>query len=306
MGANQRGVVAEQTIKWALIPQRSGPLVLPEVKLEWFNTNTGAYETALLAEEIIQVAPADAAPIADTPVVDQRPSEAVTATNPDKAWPTPDATGESEVAALTNSGTNAGESGTPITNTLDGSGANALVVDSGLADRLSELQKSAERWRTLALLALLLWLISLIGIAFFRRRLRRTESADLPSPSLPGGRRLMAFAPLAEVEASIRQGQPASVRTALLSWAGRQWSDDPPQTLTALANRLGDDEAGRCISQLDAVLYSRAGAAGSDGSLMQNLRTLPDALKQSAAFANGRGNRSQRATDVSEKGLPVL
>ena len=116
----------------------------------------------------------------------------------------------------------------------------------------------------------------------------------------------MAFAPLAQVEASIRQGQPASVRTALLTWAGRQWSDDPPQTLTALANRLGDDEAGRCISQLDAVLYSRAGAAGSDGSLMQNLRTLPDALKQSAAFANGHGNRSQRAADVSEKGLPAL
>ncbi|NND92337.1 MAG: protein BatD, partial [Granulosicoccus sp.] len=53
MGVNERGLVAEQTVKWALIPQRTGALVLPEVRVEWFNTTTGNVETAVLPEEII-------------------------------------------------------------------------------------------------------------------------------------------------------------------------------------------------------------------------------------------------------------
>ncbi|MFK7889710.1 MAG: BatD family protein, partial [Granulosicoccus sp.] len=55
MGVSSRGLVAEQKINWALIPQRSGTIVLPEVRIEWFNTNTGLTETALLPEERITV-----------------------------------------------------------------------------------------------------------------------------------------------------------------------------------------------------------------------------------------------------------
>jgi hypothetical protein len=59
MGMNQRGLVAEQTIKWALIPQREGELVLPAITVQWFNTDTGRFETAALPAETLQVGPAD-------------------------------------------------------------------------------------------------------------------------------------------------------------------------------------------------------------------------------------------------------
>lgn len=55
LGMNERGLVAEQTIKWALIPQREGELVLPAISVDWFDTVTGRSETAELPEERILV-----------------------------------------------------------------------------------------------------------------------------------------------------------------------------------------------------------------------------------------------------------
>lgn len=50
-----QGTVAQKTIELSVVPMKAGDIIVPEIRLEWFNTTTGKPETAVLAAETINV-----------------------------------------------------------------------------------------------------------------------------------------------------------------------------------------------------------------------------------------------------------
>lgn len=50
-----QGTVAQKTLELSVVPIKAGDIIVPEVRLEWFNTTTGKPETAVLAAETIHV-----------------------------------------------------------------------------------------------------------------------------------------------------------------------------------------------------------------------------------------------------------
>jgi len=65
-------VRGHKEFRYAVVPEASGELVLPEIRLEWWDTVTDEPQTAVLPEYRVQVAPVDLAPEAAMPPVPSR------------------------------------------------------------------------------------------------------------------------------------------------------------------------------------------------------------------------------------------
>lgn len=322
MGMNERGLVAEQTVKWALIPQREGELVLPPLSIEWFNTDTGKTEHAVLPEERIQVARSATTANASQVTPPGSTADSADRTGAEAGLPGAGNTVE-PLASLDESGTmeeRGREDSTALDSGPSGNGSTALAVtDDGLvaADSNSKAGSaealaanaggavaaasdrivgglSAASWRLATMALLVLWAGSFMVFWWWRRRLlqaRGDESAQAGQTGRRGqstlGQRArrgyQKLAPLAAVDACCKGGDPAALRSALIDWAARQWPQQPPSTLTDIALRLDEGAARRSLEALDAALYSRTSPSDQQG-LMARMRSLPGEL--SAALAN--------------------
>ncbi len=337
MSVDERGLVAEQTIKWALIPQREGKLVLPAVSVEWFNTISGRMETALLPEETISVGPSVSA--ADTPVTAATDPDSPSAVNPGsiESAPSPlssvdDASRvtDSTVTALApdNSFDNQNEPVASVDKDNLAGGVDSqesgLVANTPVPEgRIATLKASINTWRIIALMLLALWLVS-IALYWWRRRHRAGQGAAVMAGAVRVGQSGLGavrnhanaayrtLAPLAAVESACMGTDPVAVREALLEWASRQWPQDPPQTLTALASTLDDGVARQLIQALDASLYSRAQHASANADLMTRLEELPKAIANSSASeeqsvgAESLAIPTRRSGKQRGRGLPDL
>jgi hypothetical protein len=61
-------LVAQRKESIAIIPSQAGPLVIPEVRIPWFNTITQKTEYAVLAEKTLQILPAAIQPTSAIPI----------------------------------------------------------------------------------------------------------------------------------------------------------------------------------------------------------------------------------------------
>ncbi len=340
MGMNERGLVAEQTIKWALIPQREGELVLPELSIEWFNTDTGETETAVLPEERIQVGPStavtasQAAPVVnaaddnspsvgDTEVGAPGASDSLPAEDtptavadldvPDRdpSLPASENTGQAEIVGdAGRTVTDAGGDSSGVTSESSGKDASALP-----GELVGE--QTFRPWRLATLLLLGLWILSLAVFWWWRRRLldvHRNESTGAPgqlsSIRQHARKTYQKLAPLAEVEACCKADDPAALGSALIAWAGRQWPQQTPRTLTDIALRLNEGPARESVQALDAALYSRGLSQQDRNELMNRMRQLPAELpaamrgeQSGAADAQGHSVAGGRRQG---HGLPAL
>jgi hypothetical protein len=281
LGANQLGLLSELTIKWAVIPQRAGELLLPSVSVDWFNTSTGNVETAVLPAEKITVGVADS-----NTAVNNATQDAVDLLNqPSSNGNLPNTQG------VTNTGS-AGSLNHQNTNTLNNTAsldtASALASSQAMAVmelRLQKLEKSVKTWRNLALLILLLWLVSSALFWWIRHQRQKSPAGADSSSGRFGAVRnaaadsLSRMQPLGGVVASCKMGNPDDIRQALLAWSARQWKDNPPLTLATLAKRLPTGPARNSIESLDAALYSSNGSADERASMFAQLTSLPEYLK---------------------------
>lgn len=303
LGANQLGVLSELTLKWAVIPQRAGELELPSVSVDWFNTSTGSVETATLPAEKITVSAA------------LRNTQSNNSSQP--------------TAGLLNSaGTDIGPASTQglVQNESVGSvsGLDAGVALSAqdtsegsatetavLQQRLQKLEKSVVSWRNSAVIILVLWFLS--SLIFLWMRYARKKPSDDAAVSRMGAVRNAAadsmsrIQPLSGVVASCKMGNLDDIRHALLEWSARQWVDESPLTLGALAKRLERGSPAReSIESLDAALYSKRDDE-DDHLLLKQLASLPGHLK--AALSAGElknGVSSTAGQPDSSNSLPAL
>ncbi|WP_157736292.1 BatD family protein [Granulosicoccus antarcticus] len=333
MVVDELGLQAEQTIKWALIPQREGELVLPAVSVEWFNTETGKTETAMLPEEIVSVGPAvdtghassalsgsgteeaQAAPLSEgsgesvpplsVDTTAELPDSTLAAITSERSTSQPDKTvteAERTDTALSI------ENGNP-------EGSQLISGTDALQAQIASLQTVSNRWKLTALTLLGLWVTSLAFVWWRKRDLIRREKVAgkrLGAVRKHANAAYQSLAPLAAVEAACTGSDPAAVRGALLEWAARQWPEQSPATLTALASRFDEGGAAReLIKALDASLYSRAQGASANTDLISRLGELPGHMAKAQAgkkrlIKAEKYPHTQALSDKAGRGLPEL
>ncbi|MFK7852975.1 MAG: BatD family protein [Granulosicoccus sp.] len=293
MGSNENGLVAEQRINWAIIPQRAGELVLPEITVEWFNTQTGEPAVATLPQEIINVSPASTSTSGAKASVDSLQSSAETALPSTQIATDASSIAETDRSSEQSEGLN--QQASALAGTIAG-------------EQIANLQQSTKNWRTATFTVLLLWLLT--AVFFLIRRLRNPGSTGASQSSLGNQGRLgavrgqgnalaMSLSPLAAVEASCKAGDLSSIRHSLLEWSSKQWQESAPLTLNSLGQKLPSGEAQLLIGKLDAALYSNN---VDTATLVSALKELPAMLKQALSASEADKTRD---TD-SVNGLPSL
>ncbi len=257
MDGDDSGLIAEQRINWALIPQRSGPLTLPAVSVEWFNTRTGQNETAQLPAETIIVAPASAS------------------SNNSANLTTNNASSDQQQgvnSALNDSSTN------PLSDTASADLQQSLAIQEqaqlqSQGPRITALEDSVQRWRALALITLFAVLLAVLYWIFKRSSASRQASKSTAYSAVQN--RLM---PLQGVRKTAKQGDLLTLKIALMQWAGEQWTTSPPTTIDGLCAKLPEGDARDTLAALQLALYSKNGGSMAEPVLQERLNKLSDNL----------------------------
>ena len=194
-------LVAQKVQQFALVPERSGTLRLPEIRVAWWDVETQQPREARLAAREVTVLPGAAgAPAAGTsaaPWMGSQPSA------PPQAPP---------------------RAGTGLEPAATG------------ADRDDAVGMTYWPW-VVAILALA-WLVTTV---LWLRARRARPGAGAPVPSPKGTATAQPASALAHVEKACRGNDPAAARQALLEWAAARWPDDPPRRLDNLIPRLSHE-----------------------------------------------------------------
>ena len=115
-------------------------------------------------------------------------------------------------------------------------------------------------WKILTILFALLWAGTLL-IWFFNRN-KKVNSENIIENNLKGNQQVDIKSAVKKVEQALRSGEPVSVQDALLKWGNTVWSDDPPQGLEQIGDRIPKLKKG--IKFLNSVLY---GSKQNEGTL---------------------------------------
>ncbi len=204
--------------KWAVIPRKAGPLHLPEIKLEWFDTINGRIRHAILPSETIEVLPAISTAKSNQPLpVVQSPDVQTAQVTPP----------ESEDNAIN-----------VVVESVPQSGPDHLAINN--------------RWQWLSALAFIGWILTAF-LWWFKASSQRSN-AKMQAVSVGA----VKTASLKAVELACQQGDVQAIRRALGDWSNQQWSDNPNLNLKEIPQKLGseDPELLLFFSRLDAALYS--------------------------------------------------
>jgi len=300
MGGTASGLVAEQRVNWAVIPQTDGSLTLPAIRLEWFNILTGATETAELPEETITVLPAtsagDVTSLTTADAVDSPPSAA-----PDGSE---NLTTDKTLSALSTGQDSADGTASQTVSNLPADGSEP-TIDGVIS--------SMQRWQLVALVAIGLWSITLLGWYVAHRRYSgasRDALADVPAHSGAAKPRdrfdslVQQLVPMSQIDKACKQGDLRDIKRSLLEWGARQWPTDAPSTLDQLQDRLGAGPAQHKLSVLQSALYSQQGSAGETPALAADMASLPSELKQ--ALQQNTGSATSDAARTAPGGRSRL
>jgi len=299
VGENRGGadrIVATRTVSFALIPERPGTFELPPVTVDWFDVDAGRARTASLPARTLTVLPG--AGRSDVAVSSPADTSAATGSTsalvPGSDRSLPD-----------------GPVGEPLP---DGATPErALVPSAGMTG--VDAAGIARRWRLLAIVAIVGWILTAVGAVYAWQARRHTEVANAalaidravpPRPDVRAARRA--------VEAAAAAGNAEALARAVLQRAAAHWPDDPPRNLSTVARRLTRDAAvaGR-LRSLDATLYGRrdARAAGFDAGSSAGHEAFPSRLEAAldaarAGAVDARTGRSTARGSQGAKGLPTL
>lgn len=301
MGGAASGLVTEQRINWALIPQRSGTMTLPVVSFEWFNTRTGKTETVELPEETITVEAASSN--AQNSQLPAAPDASATATAANTGI------GDETLAALSDSASSPAPapdaSDDLLTGTSDDLGISGLplVARTAIASVMSD---SVKRWQLIALATLALWMMTLVAWFFMHRRAlaagadtnvytkaKRAKKTARRKDSL-----YQEIVPMKQVDKACKQGNLSAIKQALLEWAERQWPDHTINTLDGLQRKLSSGVARDKLAVLQTALYSKQGLSPASPTVAEKMADLPShlraALQQDHAAANSNAVSSRK------------
>ena len=111
--------------------------------------------------------------------------------------------------------------------------------------------KSSILWKMLAIIFAILW-IGTILIWFINRNKKVNSEINLEN-NFKDNRLVDIKSAVKKVEQALQSGEPVAVQNALLKWGNSVWSDDPPQGLEQIGDRIPKLKKG--IKSLNSALY---------------------------------------------------
>tara|TARA_R110002049_G_scaffold154534_16_gene319081 strand:- start:860 stop:2587 length:1728 start_codon:yes stop_codon:yes gene_type:complete len=197
----------------AVVPTRAGTYVIPEIRIPWWNTDTGELQFAVLPEQAITAT-------GSLPAATANPAEAVDETAAQGAIPSP------------SSAIDLGPTTQP-----DAAGATPQALWG---------------WQILAAISTVGWLLTLLYLWRTRPSKRAETAASTENVS-----EKKAFKDLLK---ACEGGNPASARTAIISWAATLRPETTVVSLEQVSQMLGDEEIRQQLEALDAALYRPQGS----------------------------------------------
>ncbi|MEJ2620535.1 MAG: BatD family protein [Candidatus Thiodiazotropha sp.] len=212
-------LVSKKVIKSALIPSESGEMVLPEVRLSWWDSDDNKQRIATLPEHKIQVLPM-AAGVKQSPPVSAKQSDAIGTTNPISAT-----------------------SATPSDSAEQG----VITEKSQLIDHSSE----QGYWPWLAAAMFLAWLVTTI----LWQRARRANPVQTTPADQSADNTLKLNKARDRFHQACQNNDPKAARLALLEWAAARWPKQPPRRLETLSQYFGSESI-EVLQKLDRCLFA--------------------------------------------------
>jgi len=253
----EQGLVSQQTNTWAVIPQKAGELVLPEMKVNWFDTTTGEARVAILPAETITVAPAAGSSPASSssgsstsPVNNVASDQTGQINNVDDS----DALADIETAEpITNMDTAKQELGAEA----------ALLSNAANSDAL----QAVRRLRSIVIALIAGWVLSLLGLWLYMRKRYsgvsgQTDAEDVKSESstMRFQRRAGSRAALDPIKEACDTADVSKISKEVLSWAAMVWPGNAPTHISAVAKRLNSADLAHAFSAIDAQQYRPTGS----------------------------------------------
>ena len=285
--ASERGLISQQTNTWAVIPQVAGSLVLPEIRVDWFDTESGEARTAVLPEETLNVVGTSTT---TTTSNNQNTSSADLAPDDTAVSQTTDSTEDSDALADLNQADEASVSSESPTPSLSATNSAAL-------------QPAVSQWRNVAIALLAGWLLSLLGLwLWWRKKLTelasntsvKTQPAE--SDSMRFRRRAGSKAALASVKTACDTADPSKISKEVLSWAAMVWPGTAPTNLPDVAQRLNSQSLAQAFEALDAQQYRPSGSVKPVA-----VETIPELLSNAVD-----GYQVEAPNSPNSKALPSL
>lgn len=292
---SENGLLSQQTNTWAVIAQVPGELVLPEVRVNWFDTATGEARVAVLPEEIIQVNGALDSTGANKSAGISNQNSATANTGPGSAV-AEQSSDQSDSDALSENVPD--ESSLPESETDNQIGntpneiANSPAVNGPLANR---------PWKLIALGLLAGWMLSLLGIWLWWRTKRRS-TADASNPSVSETsterfrRRAGSRAALSPIKLACESGDASKIAQQVLAWGAMVWPKNPPTHIVDVANRLNHQPLAPLFEALDAEQYRPAGSVKPVA-----VDVIPDMLRTAV-----EQYREPQPSEADTNALPAL
>jgi hypothetical protein len=214
-------LVARKVLQFALVPERSGSLRLPEIRVAWWDVEKQQpSEARLPAREVTVLPGAAGSPAAGNIAAPRVGSQPAAPTARPQAPPRATAGSEPSVGA----------------------------------DRDDAVGMSYWPW-VVAILALA-WLAT---TALWLRARRAHPEPGVGAPARPQkvAAKAQPGSALAHIEQACRGNDPAAARQALLEWAAARWPEDPPRRIDSLIPLVGGEVA-PVLHELDRSLYAQA------------------------------------------------
>lgn len=239
----EEGVEGLRKQKITFIPSRAGTLVLPAVRLYWWDTSADRQMSEELPERVVTVLP----PVSALKHVP--PSIPVTE-------PVPTVSPKPEVDTE--------ESGGGIN--LAG---NRLGIFAGAG---------AIPWPWISGLLALLWFITSM---FLWREYRRGGRLSSPEPLAPTTDQSDGAEERRRFKQACRAGNPQEAAAALLEWSSAHWPEDPPCGLETVAERIESSAAREALGELNRCLYSTESKSWDGRRLSDLITQLPSVGRDS-------------------------
>ena len=151
----------------------------------------------------------------------------------------------------------------------------------------ADIIKSSIPWKILTIVFAILWAGTLL-ILFFNRNKKINREINIEN-NFKDNRQVDIKSAVKKVELALLSGEPVAVQEALLKWGNSVWSDDPPQGLEQIGDRI--PKLKKSIKSLNSALY------GSQ----QNEGTLEELKKDFYAMTSAeiKSNNNNKKNDLS-------
>lgn len=294
---SETGLMSQQTNTWAVIAQVPGELVLPEVRVNWFDTTTGEARVAVLPEEIITVTgPAESTTVGTSADGDAQNNLAV---DSQQNTPSTDlATAESDTDALAENGIDDGLLPESEASGQDNETPNEVVNSLAINDQVAN-----SWWKSIAIGLLAGWVLSLVGLWLWWRSKRDAANDATTSASLSNEtdtdrfrRRAGSRAALSPIKLACESGDASKISQQVLAWGAMVWPKNPPTHIADVAKRLNHQPLSQLFEAVDAEQYRPSGSVKPVA-----VDAIPEALR--VAVENYREPQNNA---VDTNALPAL